>query len=185
MDVPAPRDRQSARLANFDYASTGAYFITICAHQRNTLFGAIVDGRLVTSVIGTIVVNCWNSIPHHFSHVSLDSFVVMPNHLHGIIILGEQPPPNVRAQHAAPLQRRLPRVQQGSVGAIIRSFKSAATKAVNDQRLTTGTPVWQRNYHERVIRNDDELNRIRQYIADNPKNWSIDSENPNRTIAVS
>jgi REP element-mobilizing transposase RayT len=169
-------------LANFDYSSSGAYFVTICAHKRALLFGSIVNGNPSVSAIGKVIQDCWNVIPLHFPNIVLDSVVVMPNHLHGIVVLNSQANAiNNGPQHAEPLPN-LPRVATGSIGAIVRSFKSAVTKIVNEQHLTAGIPVWQRNYHERVIRHEVELNNIRQYIEDNPKNWENDSENPAKAL---
>ena len=120
-------------------------------------------------------------IPKHFSTVTLDTFVVMPDHMHGIIVIGKSPGErNVGAQHAAPLplRTRLSATSQdsapasGSLGAIVRSFKSAATKRINELRHSPGEPVWQRNYFDRVIRSDDELYRARRYILTNPDRWS-------------
>jgi REP element-mobilizing transposase RayT len=137
-----------------------------------------VNGTPSVSAIGKVILNCWNVIPLHFPNVVLDSVVVMPNHLHGIVVLnGQANATCVGVQNAGPLTN-LPRVAIGSIGAIVRSFKSAVTKRVNEQNLTAGIPVWQRKYHERVIRHEMELNNIRQYIEDNPKNWQSDSENP-------
>jgi REP element-mobilizing transposase RayT len=168
--------RNSTRLRTFDYASSGAYFITSCAHQRECTFGQVLEGRMECNDVGNIILETWNAIPGHFSSVTLDEFVVMPNHIHGIVQIGYGPA--VGAQHAAPLHGAVPRsnVAPGSLGAIVRSFKSAVTKRINDSRGTPGLPVWQRNYHDRVIRDDRELNAVRDYIASNPANWSRDLE---------
>jgi putative transposase len=121
------------------------------------------------------------AIPDHFPHVLLDEFVVMPNHVHGIIVI--MPTHAVGATHASPLQNddtpTRPRgPQRQSVGSIVGSFKSAATKRINEQRGTPGAPVWQRDYFEHIIRNDESLNRIREYILNNPLQWALDRENP-------
>jgi putative transposase len=185
MDSGQPAHRVPTRLSNFDYASAGAYFITICAHERRLLFGEIFGDVLVPSKIGSIVNDCWAAIPRHFPDVDLDTFVLMPNHLHGILVIRSAP---VGVQHAGPSERRVrhagPLQPQrwsppGSIGAIVRSFKSAVTKTCNERQLTNGTPIWQRNYYEHVIRKDEDMNRVRQYIIDNPKNWATDKENPN------
>jgi hypothetical protein len=108
MDSSKRRGRQSARLSNFNYASAGAYFITICAHERALLFGTTQVGQFVPNAIGTIVANCWNSIPMHFPTSVLDSFVVMPNHVHGIVLIsGRANLIDVGVQHAGPLQHRI------------------------------------------------------------------------------
>jgi len=144
--------------------------------MKRTVFA---DGRFADAVD-----KAWTSLPAHFGHVSLDAFVVMPNHFHGIVWIHEQPAAGyVDAQHVAPQRRdgrHLPRVLPGSLGAIVRSFKAASTKTINELRGSPGGTVWQRNYYDRIVRNEDELNRIRQYIIDNPLKWATDPENPER-----
>jgi len=167
--------RRSIRLRDYDYAQAGAYFITVCTNDRQGLFGEIIDGITQLSDFGAAAQETWLAIPEHVPHVDLDSFVVMPNHVHGIVIIP------VGAQHAAPLQRTNA-VPPGSLAAVIRSFKSAATKGINELRATPGAPVWQRNYHEHVIRNDRDLDRIRQYITENPAQWAEDGFNPAKHV---
>jgi REP element-mobilizing transposase RayT len=128
---------------------------------------------------GQIAWDCWQAIPDHFPHVELDAYVVMPNHVHGIIVITDP----VGAQHAAPLQSAPPQssrtnVQPGSLGAIVRSFKSAVTKRINELRDMPGTPFWQRNYWEHIVRNKDSLERIREYIENNPPRWAEDQLHP-------
>ncbi len=168
------RHRRSIRLPTYDYASAGAYFVTICAYGRQMLF----EDESIRSVIQ----ECWDALPDHFAHVAIDEFVIMPNHVHGVVWIlrddiGDR---GVGAQHALPL--RLAGAPRGSLGAIVGSFKSAVTKRVNELNQTPGAPLWQRNYYERVIRDDDELNRIREYIQLNPLKWSLDRDNPDRTV---
>jgi REP element-mobilizing transposase RayT len=123
---------------------------------------------------------CWLEIPEHFVNVTLDAFIIMPDHLHGIVIITDTlDRTSVGAQHAAPLQHigrsRLPvgsaGPAQGSLGAIVRGFKSAATKRINEMRHMPGKPVWQRNYYDRIIRDDREMQRARQYVLLNPARW--------------
>ena len=167
--------RQSIRLRGYDYTRCGAYFVTICVDQRRPLFGHIANGEMQPSTLGRIVADAWLATPIHFPNVELDEFMVMQNHIHGIIIL------TVGAQHAAP--SRPPSspfaVRPGSLGAIVRSFKSAVTKQTNELRLTSGT-LWQRNYYDHLIRDDGGLERIREYISTNPLRWELDRENPDR-----
>ena len=166
--------RRSIRLKSYDYSQTGAYFVTICALDRECVFGEIADGQMRLNPLGEIVQACWHCLPQHFWYLELDAFVIMPNHVHGIIELN-----GVGAQHAAPLPGGLrPNVPPGSLGAIVRSFKSAVSKQINESRGAPGTPIWQRNYYEHIIRNEDELRRICQYIVDNPAQWVLDRENP-------
>jgi len=130
------------------------------------MLAEIVNGALALSSWGSVVQECWQQIPEHFPNVDLDCFIVMPNHIHGIIVIHYS---DVGATHASPLQKPGP-VKQ-SLGAIIGSFKSACTKRINESRNTAGLPVWQRNYHERIIRNEDELHSLRDYILTNPVRW--------------
>jgi REP element-mobilizing transposase RayT len=137
----AKHHRGSIRLSGHDYRSPGAYFVTLCVQGGECLLGEVVDGEMRLSEWGKIAWNCWQAIPEHFPHVELDGWVVMPNHVHGIIAITD---PVVEAQHAAPLQGRTPRhsprtnVQPGSLRAIVRSFKSAATRRINELRGTPG-----------------------------------------------
>lgn len=178
---PAKNRRRFMRLKGFDYTRQGAYFITICTKERACLFGEVVDGVMRLNDAGHIVEHCWRTIPDHCIHAQLDAFVVMPNHVHGIVVLVGSGA--VGATHASPLpdlassgRSRGPRRQ--SIASIIGSFKSAVTKRINDIRKTAGALVWQRNYYEHVIRNEESFNRIRQYILDNPLRWAFDRENP-------
>ena len=141
-------------------------------------FGNIVDGQTRLSDEGIITRQCWQVIPEHFSNVSLYEFVVMPNHLHGIVIM--EP---VGARHAVPLHNTTEHFGAplaGTIPTIIRSFKSAVTKEIRNLQKTPVFKVWQRNYYEHVIRVETELDRIREYITNNPAQWEIDRENPLR-----
>ena len=156
--------RRSIRLPHYDYASYGPYFVTICAYQRLPIFERASAKDQIESI--------WNAIPQHFDGVITDEFVVMPNHVHGIVVITR----DVGAQHAAPLRGLV--VQSGSLSAIVRAFKSAVTREMRLQGLWDDRPLWQRNYYERIIRNDDELERIRHYIKMNPVTWLFDQDNP-------
>ena len=187
--------RRSIRLRGWDYTNPGAYFVTICTHNGECLFEDPVLRRMVETT--------WRRIPCHFPHVRLDEFVVMPNHVHGIIWIVDKPvvgarhsresssptdaipsdePTQSRKQpsgNASPL--RPCGVVPGSLGAIVGNFKSVTARRVNRIRKTPGAPVWQRNYYEHIVRSEDELRRIREYIRLNPLKWELDRENPNRT----
>jgi REP element-mobilizing transposase RayT len=180
--------RRSIRLPAYDYRWPGAYFVTICTPERSCLFGGVTSGAVVLNATGRIVESCWQAIPTHFPNVILDEFVVMPNHVHGIVILAEADRSAVGAQHAVPLQRESLRQFQKppaeSLSSVIGSFKSASTRQINLLRGTSGAPVWQRNYYEHVVRNEEDLQAIRQYIRDNPAQWAMDEENPARNVAV-
>ncbi|MFH1023991.1 MAG: transposase [Planctomycetota bacterium] len=162
---PVAHDRRSIRLKGYDYAQAGAYFMTVCAHERRCVFGDVVDGEMRLNDAGCIVRTVWDALPEHYPHVQLDEFVIMPNHIHGIIVLsdvgaGLKPAPTLEKRHGLP--------------EIVRAFKSFSARRINESCRTRGIPVWQRNYYEHVIRNDDDLNDIRSYIAANPAGWAAD-----------
>jgi REP-associated tyrosine transposase len=115
-------------------------------------------------------------IPKHFDTALVDEFIVMPNHVHGIVMIRD-----VGARHAVPVSRRFGKPAAGSLAAIVGSFKSATTRRINELRQTPGISVWQRNYYEHVVRGDDSLDRIREYITSNPARWDVDRENPAAT----
>jgi len=201
--VNGQRHRHSIRLGGYDYSRPGAYFVTICTHDRACLFGDVAEGEMRLNDAGRIAEQCWRDIPAHFPRLDLDAFVIMPNHVHGIIWITDdavgvndarghnenvappvtRPPHNVGATHASPLPHALrPRgPQRRSVASIIGSFKSAVTKRINKLRGTPGMPVWQRNYYEHIIRTGESLDRIRRYIGENPLRWHLDRENPRRS----
>ncbi len=180
--------RRSIRLKDYDYASEGAYFVTICAAKRASIFGQVDDeGVIQLSEFGAIVHDEWLNTARVRPYVVLDEFAVMPNHFHGILFI-MQPDDlservtnaDVGARRAVPLQtpRAFGKPIAGSLPTIIGAFKSAVTKRINQSRATPGDPVWQRNYYEQVIRNELALNDIRLYIQTNPACWAEDSENP-------
>jgi putative transposase len=186
---PTRHHRRSIRLPAYDYAQAGAYFVTMVTHKRQCLFGEIVGGQMRLATHGQVVSEQWLRSALVRGEIELDAFVVMPNHIHGIVIMRVQPMA-VGAHGCAPLHGRAPLPSSSlyrpprSLGSLVAGFKSAATKRINEIRGTLGVPVWQRNYYERVIRNSEELNRVRQYIIDNPAHWEEDRENPNNVGAV-
>lgn len=176
--------RRTMRLPAYDYSQAGAYFVTICTHQRASLFGWILDGEMWLGARGEEVNACWRAIPEHYPRVALDAFVVMPNHAHGIIMIGDASEDEaLRSADAgatcrAPTVGRKPRLERPVLGHIVRSFKAASTKAIRELGMGGPQVVWQRGYHEHVIRSEAALARIRQYIADNPAKWAYDHDNP-------
>jgi len=175
---PDIHHRSSIRLRSYDYSQAGAYFITLCTQKRECLFGAVVDDGMRLNDVGRMVQNVWGALPGYYPRVELDSFVVMPNHIHGIIMLHD-----VGAQFIAPnndqgaanpgAMNRAP-----TIGGIIRAFKARCTHSINQLRSVQGVSLWQRNYYEHVIRNEPSLQKIREYITNNPAQWAIDRENP-------
>jgi REP element-mobilizing transposase RayT len=171
---PAKHHRRSIRLRGYDYASPGRYYLTICTYERQFLFGEIVREQMRPSEIGAIAEECWNEIPQHFPRSALDVSVVMPNHLHGIIIVG-----GVGARHGVSLSRpaAFGKAVPGSLGTLVGLFKQAVTRRVR-VRHGARIDVWHENYYEHIIRNEKELNRIWEYIRTNPLRWRYDVENP-------
>jgi putative transposase len=174
---PSIHHRRSIRLNGFDYTQLGAYFVTIVAHRRLPIFGEIIGGVVQLNVCGEIVRMEWMRTAAIRREIALDEFVVMPNHFHAIVMITECDGGSVGAR-----RRRAPPIEQfskpiaGSIPTIIRAFKSAVTTRINQLRGTPGAPIWQRNYHEHIIRNADELSRIREYIRYNPMAWETDDE---------
>ena len=151
--------RRSIRLRGHDYGGPGVYLVTVCASSH--LFGRVRTSELIVSRLGEIARECWTSIPNHFPHVRIDAFVVMPDHIHGILFLGS------RHSHT----RAIGRIRPGSLGAVVRSFKSAVAARINALRGARVGGVWQRNYFDQIIRNRADLTRVRRYIFDNPARW--------------
>jgi len=167
--VPTSRKRRSIRLQGYDYSQAGAYFITICTQGRECIFGEIVDGTMRLNDAGQIVASSWEWLAAQYDHVVLDTWEIMPNHIHGIIVITD----NCRGgSRTAPTGRRKP------IGRLIGAFKTVSTKSINEMQETPGTKLWQRNYYEHIIRDEDELDSIREYIVANPAQWDIDRENP-------
>ncbi|MDB4919329.1 transposase [Mucilaginibacter sp.] len=173
---PLIHNRRSIRLKGYDYSQAGAYFITICTNQRQPLFGEIINGEMILSEIGQIAYNEWLKTPEIRPYVSLDVFVIMPNHMHGIILINDDPTTSKGVSHTlqgidvftSPL-----RSPSHNIGAIVRGYKSAVTKQIN--LLDYGDTVWHRNYHEHIIRNEPSYLRISDYIINNPSKWIEDT----------
>lgn len=194
--------RRSIRLKEYDYTLPGAYFVTICTEKRKCLFGEISNDTMQLNKSGTIIHTCWNNIPKHFVHARLDAYIIMPNHIHGIIIITERDcnnnangrgeafstsnelRQNFVTENASPLHPHLMNQPHGtfsgSLGAIMQNFKSVSTRKINQSNNTPGVTLWQRNYYEHIIRNENSLNIIRRYIMYNPLMWAYDMDNPER-----
>ena len=166
--------RRSLRLSGYDYSQNGAYFVTVCTQNRECLFGKIENGEMLLNNAGRIVLEEWVKTAEIRSNIELDECVVMPNHFHGILVVSDRR----GTARRAPTMERFGQPVSGSIPTVIRSFKSAVAKRINEMRQTPALQLWQRNYYEHVIRNESEWNRIRQYIIDNPMRWNMDRENP-------
>jgi len=176
---PEIHHRKSIRLKEYDYSQAGYYFVTICTHRREHLFGQVNDGNMVINEIGNLVVKNLLDLPDRFKNMEIDANIIMPNHLHAIIILKEQK--NVGLELALPKEEdnNKPKIQDRASSAptipkIVQVFKSLSTIEINKKRNISGVMVWQRNYYEHIIRNDKELFEIRKYIEYNPLNWKDD-----------
>jgi len=170
MPIHHDHHRRSLRLKGYDYSLAGAYFVTLNVHQRRHLFGDVaVSGSGEPGVLlneaGLAVLNCWMQIPAHFPLVELDTFIVMPDHVHGIVLLADQGLP-LRANWAND-DSPLPKRTSAGLSSIVRGFKIGATKWFKEHRPELGA-VWQRSYYEHVIRSDEELHNTRDYIMENP-----------------
>jgi putative transposase len=166
--------RKSLRLKGYNYKQAGAYFVSICTLNRACLFGNIISEEMVLNDAGRIVADEWIKTVEIRNNIELDEWVVMPNHFHGILVINECRGTARRAPTVEEFGKPVP----GSIPTIIRSFKSAVTKRINELRNSPGEKVWQRNYYEHIIRNENELKQIREYITNNPLKWDLDRENP-------
>lgn len=183
---PQKHHRRSIRLKNYDYSQPGSYFITICTQDRECLFGKINNGLMHLNEIGELVKNEWLRTSEIRPNIIVDEFVIMPNHLHGILIIDDvncrvtsQCDPTITTNNnnlilKQPQYEQFGKSTKNSIPTIVKLFKSTTTKQINLLRKTPGQKVWQRNYYEHIIRDELELNRIRLYIKNNPKNWHND-----------
>jgi REP element-mobilizing transposase RayT len=156
--VLAVQKRKPLRLGGFEYSSQRLYVVTVCARHRRCIFGDVVDESVRSSLLGTLVRRQIEALPERLD-IGLDAFVVMPNHVHAIVCL------KTRARQASPLR----------LGTVVGSFKSGSSREAK-------TSLWQRGYHDHVIRDDHDLERIREYIVTNPIRWARDPEHPDHHV---
>ena len=182
---PQKHHRRSIRLNGFDYSQPGAYFVTIVTWHRECLFGEVIDCKLTLSKIGLVAKQQWEKLPNRFPNIELGAFTIMPNHMHGIILItvGRGTAENLaglddESARRAPTHEEFQKPVKGSIPTIVRSYKSAVSYRINLMRKTDGIPIWQRNYYEHVIRNDKDLQNKTDYIKANPLLWDEDNENP-------
>ncbi len=179
---PDTHRRRSIRLPGFDYASPGAYFVTVVVKHRECLFGDVVDGEMRLNDAGRIVDETWRRLSDRFPTIP-DSWVVMPNHVHGVVMWIPDPAGPGRDESRPYGQRRFIG-RRGDIydapdlGELVRTFKAITTHRISRIGDTFGLPIWQRNYHERIIRSERHLHAIRAYIANNPREWETDQERP-------
>lgn len=163
--------RRSIRLKDYDYTQSSAYFITVCTEKRHNILGNVIDSKMYLNKFGQIVADSWIWFHEQYSYVELDEWIIMPNHLHGIIVTTAGLEGGSRT---APTDV----IKYKSLGRLIGAFKTISTKQINEVRSMPGAPIWQRNYYEHIIRNEEDLNECREYIINNPIKWELDSENP-------
>jgi REP element-mobilizing transposase RayT len=167
--------RRSIRLREHDYSRAGAYFVTICVRDRTCPLGTIDDGMCALSNVGHIVENAWQNLVISFAGTILDEYVIMPNHVHGIIIIADCSRGLINQTPApVPTQWILMQNPKQTLGKMIRHFKAKSAKLIHDAGIHQFQ--WQRNYWERIIRNEHSLQAIREYIRTNPRHWSYDDE---------
>ena len=196
---PLVQKRQSTRLKGFDYGSEALYFITICSNDRIHLFGEIAEGEMNLNDCGKIALKCWMEIPQHFPHTRLHEFIIMPDHIHGIIEIVENMGSGfveeknigggfvgaknmdsgfVGAKNISPQQNPTAfKSPEKTIGSIVRGFKIGVTQWLRNEfpdAFTKNRVVWQRNYYDRIIRDTNESKRITKYIRENPQNWNKD-----------
>ncbi len=196
---PDTHHRRSIRLKGYDYSQAGAYFITIVTQGRVCLFGDVIDGEMLLNDAGKMVRRVWDGIPDRFPSVEMDAFVVMPNHVHGVIFIHQPHTPSVGASLVGALTtgdvlttgdaRNDTKATTGvspALGDVVGAYKSLTTLDYGKGVRETDWPpfhkrLWQRDYYERIIRNESETALAREYIANNPMKWELDRENPART----
>lgn len=169
--------RKSIRLNGYDYASEGLYFLTLCCYMNQHLFGKVIKGQMQLNNAGKVAYALWLEIPKHFPEVKLHDFVVMPNHIHGIIeiVNGDSKVDSMKLveQHSiAVKQKGLLRSPSRTIGSIVRGYKIGVTKWFRQNSFVE--VVWLRNYYEHIIRDDEAYNNISQYIRNNPRKWQED-----------
>ena len=195
---PLIHHRKSIRLKGYDYSGEGMYYVTVPTHDRQEIFGSIADGIMLLSDAGRIVQEEWLRTPFVRLDVSLDEYVIMPDHVHGIIVINDErngdseslnnpdgaycntpqrdTPQRDTPQRDSPRRETPFRSPSRTLGAIMRGFKGASTKRINEQRGTPGAKVWQRNYYEHIVRDGKDLDRIRRYIRKNIEAWMLKEE---------
>ena len=175
---PIRHHRRALRLQHYDYSWPAWYYVTICTSDRLCVLGKIVSDQMVLSQWGNLAQQQWVWLPKHFPTVELDAHVVMPNHIHGIIIINNPR----RGEITSPLQNDPNMRGKPSLGKTVAFYKYQTTKMINEMKASPGARFWQRNYYEHIIRNENDLHRLRPYVVNNPLQWQIDEESPYNSL---
>jgi REP element-mobilizing transposase RayT len=170
---PRKRRRNSMRHVNHDYTAPGAYFVTICVQDRRPLFGRVVQGTMYLSALGAIAHHCWPAVTRHHKHVQLDTYIVMPNHVHVLLLL--LAPPNKQSR---PQRRQFARPVAGSISTLVGTYKAEVTRRARRAGLAPPGKLWQRNFWDSIVRDQQGLDRVRRYIETNPQRWNADRLHP-------
>ena len=157
--------RRSIRMRGYDYSQPGSYYVTLCTEGKEHLFGQIVEGEMHRNECGDCVARCWQWLAKQYPYIDLDEWIVMPNHLHGIINITDS-----RGGSRTALTKRK------TLGSLVGAFKTVSTEDINQLRGTPTRTLWQRDFYDHIIRNEDELNKIREYIRTNPLQWASDPD---------
>lgn len=203
---PEIHHRRSIRLAEYDYTQDGWYYVTICCQNHRCLFGEILQEKMILNSAGTMIEKWWRKLPEKYPGIRLDEYVIMPNHLHGIIVIvgaapRGRPKPDTQSSNEsgrslgiAPTEHLIcksgrPHRVAPTLGNIIGWFKTMSTNEYIRHVKQDGWPafekrVWQRNYYEHIIRKEKELHSIQNYIAENPMRWEEDENHPNNIRAA-
>ncbi len=168
--------RKNNRLKEYNYTSNGYYYVTICTNGRSKWLGNVINDEMIINSYGAICQQCWRDIPNHYNNLAIDTYIIMPNHIHGILIIG-----NVNKREG---YKPSPTNKLHSLSEIIRGFKTFSSKQINKTIKTKNKFEWQRSFYDHIIRNDKSLNNIREYIINNPKAWEKDENNINISVGT-
>jgi len=165
------KNRKSNRLKDYDYSRNGYYFVTICIKDRQELFGTVENNQMILNDLGKIAEKCWIDLPNHYMNCALDEFTIMPNHIHGIVVIDNELLTNYVVTGFKPVTTK-----NHSLSEIIRGFKTFSSRCINELNL----PLlfrWQRSFYDHIIRNEKSLEKIREYVVYNPLKWELDRNN--------
>lgn len=175
---------ESTRLKNHDYSENGYYFVTVCVKNREYLFGEIENGSMKINEYGTIVKKCWDDLGNHYENLQLGEFVIMPNHVHGIMIIDNDIPIETGYKQKEtgykPVSTKTKKkmmIKKHGISEFVRAFKTFSSRRINKLRNAQSVPVWQTRYYDHIIQNEKELSEICDYINNNPLKWEEDELN--------